>query len=317
MFPGTSQIAADSTGVEPLVADLGAAAGDDFEAHVHDEDFAGRHRRCRRSVEVAAMWVVRRRRRRSPASSIVYQAMSRRGCALVPPNGRTRPSARVHPPTRPRSRRSCRPRRRSSSACAGSTALGGRSVGRSFRAGSPRRAEPAPGISSPTGRSSPSASAAILVGGVALAGDRRLGGPGAGLSDSPDACRAVGRVAGSAIGPAAGLRSAPGVRRGSRRARGRPRRRPRRGDRASAGSWPYRGRAFGRPADLDTRGSYGAGWDADRRAGLRALARRAHRTARRPSRTWSGSARWTRSPRSGVSTPSGHAGPAYGRAARR
>jgi hypothetical protein len=81
MFPGTAQIAADSNRVDQLVADLAAAAGDDFDAHPPDEDFAGRIDDSV-SVEVASLWIF------SVAAAIaglviIYQVMSRGGSFLV------------------------------------------------------------------------------------------------------------------------------------------------------------------------------------------------------------------------------------------
>ena len=81
MFPGTVQVEADTHRIDQLVADLGAAAGREFDAHLPDEDFAGRIDDST-SVEVTALWVF------AVAAGlaglvVVYQAMSRGGFVPV------------------------------------------------------------------------------------------------------------------------------------------------------------------------------------------------------------------------------------------
>ena len=81
IFPGAAQIAADTNRVDQLVIDLGAAAGDQFDAHPPDEDFASRIDESV-SVEVTSLWIF------SVAAAIaglviIYQVMSRAGSSLT------------------------------------------------------------------------------------------------------------------------------------------------------------------------------------------------------------------------------------------
>jgi FtsX-like permease family len=82
MFPGTAFVVTDTDRADELVADLGAAAGEDFVAHLPDEDFAGRIDETV-SVEVTAMWVFALAAA-AAGLVIVYQAMRRQGPHLAP-----------------------------------------------------------------------------------------------------------------------------------------------------------------------------------------------------------------------------------------
>ena len=79
MFPGVANVTADTDRgeLDALVADLGEAAGEQFEAHLPDEDFAGRIDESV-GVEVGAMWAFALAAA-AAGLVIVYQAMSRRG----------------------------------------------------------------------------------------------------------------------------------------------------------------------------------------------------------------------------------------------
>jgi hypothetical protein len=81
MLPGQAQIAADTTRLDQLLPDLAAAAGGDFDAHLPDEDFAGRIAESV-SVEVTSLWIF------AVAAAIaglvvIYQVMSRAGSFLA------------------------------------------------------------------------------------------------------------------------------------------------------------------------------------------------------------------------------------------
>jgi hypothetical protein len=81
MLPGMAQVAADTNRIDELVGALGAAAGDQFDAHPPDEDFAGRIDESV-SVEVTSLWIF------SVAAAIaglviIYQVMSRAGSFLT------------------------------------------------------------------------------------------------------------------------------------------------------------------------------------------------------------------------------------------
>ena len=81
MIPGVVQIATRTERIEALLGDIGAAAGEHFEAHVQDEDYAGRADEAV-SVEVAAMWAF------ALAAAvagllIVYLAISRRNAHVA------------------------------------------------------------------------------------------------------------------------------------------------------------------------------------------------------------------------------------------
>jgi hypothetical protein len=81
MIPGVVQVATRIDPIDALLADIGAAAGEHFEAHVQDEDYAGRVDEAV-SIEVAAMWAF------ALAAAvagllIVYLAISRRNAHLA------------------------------------------------------------------------------------------------------------------------------------------------------------------------------------------------------------------------------------------
>jgi hypothetical protein len=209
MFPGTAQIAADSNRVDQLIADLASAAGDDFNAHPPDEDFAGRIDDSV-SVEVASLWIF------FVAAAIaglviIYQVMSRGGSLLVA----ERSTRRALGFTRRLDLLASVVRLVPAIVLgvAGSLALAIVLSGL-FPRGIARRAEPAPGfLADPVVLAV--GVAAIVVGGAALAAGsgwvaRRR------ATDRPTRS-GVGRVAG-ALAPAAGLGLRLGFG-GSRRAR--------------------------------------------------------------------------------------------------